>query len=231
MFEEGADVVDVGGESTRPGAEPVPVDEELRRVVPVVEALSRGHAARVSIDTMKPEIALAALQAGASTVNDVSGLRDPRMIEVVAEHDASVIIMHMLGDPRTMQVRPRYGDVVREISRYLSGRICAAEEAGVSPRRIMIDPGIGFGKTLEHNLEIVARLGELRALGKPIVIGVSRKAFIGRITGRPVEDRLEGSIVAATLATAHGANIVRVHDVGPTVRALKVAQAIRQRTR
>lgn len=153
------------------------------------------------------------------------------MVEVVAEHDAAVIIMHMLGDPRTMQLRPRYRDVVGEIKKYLAERVAAAESAGVNPRKIMVDPGIGFGKTMDHNLEIIARLGELKSLGKPIVIGVSRKAFIGKITGRPVEDRLEGSVVAAILAVLHGADIVRVHDVGPTVRALAVAVAISEKTR
>lgn len=231
MFADGADIVDVGGESTRPGADPVPVDEELRRVIPVVEALSNRHPGRVSIDTMKPEVAEAALYAGASTVNDVSGLRNAKMIEVVAEHDAAVIIMHMRGEPRTMQVRPRYRDVMGEIKTYLVERVAAAEGAGVSPRKIMVDPGIGFGKTMDHNLEIIARLRELRGLGKPVVIGVSRKAFIGKITGRPVEDRLEGSIVAATLAVIHGAHILRVHDVGPTVGALKVARAVMGKVR
>ena len=231
MFADGADIVDVGGESTRPGADPVPVDEELRRVIPVVEALSNRHPGRVSIDTMKPEVAEAALYAGASTVNDVSGLRNAKMIEVVAEHDAAVIIMHMRGEPRTMQVRPRYRDVMGEIKTHLAERVAAAEGAGVSPRKIMVDPGIGFGKTMDHNLEIIARLRELRGLGKPVVIGVSRKAFIGKITGRPVEDRLEGSIVAATLAVIHGADILRVHDVGPTVGALKVARAVMGKVR
>lgn len=231
MFAEGADIVDVGGESTRPGADPVSADEELRRVIPIIEALSEHHPGRISVDTMKPEVAQAALFAGASTVNDVSGLRDKDMIEVVAEHDAAVIIMHMLGSPRTMQERPRYSDVVRDIGSYLADRIAAAEKDGVSPRKIMVDPGIGFGKTKDHNLEIIARLSEFRSLGKPIVIGVSRKAFIGKITGRPVEDRLEGSVVAAALAAIHGANIVRVHDVGPTVRALAVAKAIMEKTR
>jgi len=231
MFADGADVVDVGGESTRPGAEPVPAEEEMRRVVPVVERLSERHPGRVSIDTMKPEVAEAALFAGASTVNDVSGLRNQKMIEVVAEHDAAVIIMHMLGEPRTMQVSPRYKDVVDDIKKYLWNRVAAAEMTGVSPRKIMVDPGIGFGKTKEHNLEILARLGELRSLGKPIVIGVSRKAFIGKITGRPVEERLEGSIAAATLAVREGADIVRVHDVKETVQALAVANAIIGRLR
>jgi dihydropteroate synthase len=231
MFAEGADIVDVGGESTRPGAESVPVDEELRRVIPIIESLSAHHPGRVSIDTMKPEVAEAALFAGASVVNDVSGLREQKMIDIVAEHDAAVIIMHMLGEPRTMQKSPRYKDVMGDIKKYLRDKIEAAERSGVGPSKIMVDPGIGFGKTKDHNLEIIARLGELRTLGKPIVIGVSRKAFIGKITGRPVEDRLDGSIAAAVLAVGHGAALVRAHDVGATVRALAVAQAIISKSR
>jgi len=226
MFGSGADIVDVGGESTRPGAEPVPLRVELARVTPVVEQLSKLNPGRVSVDTMKPEVAEAALYAGASTVNDVSGLRNPKMIEMIAEHDASVIIMHMLGEPRTMQKDPRYGDVVNDIMSYLSNRIDSAESAGVSPRRIMVDPGIGFGKTLGHNLEILVRLREFKALGKPIVVGVSRKSFIGKITGLPTDQRLEGSLAAAILAVREGASIVRAHDVAETVRALKVAGAI-----
>lgn len=226
MFAQGADIVDVGGESTRPGAEPVPVDEEMRRVLPVVEELSKARPGRISVDTMKPEVAEAALYAGASVINDVSGLRDRRMIEVATEHDAAVIIMHMRGNPRTMQIRPRYRDVVGEILAYLEERVAAAEEGGVNPKKIMVDPGIGFGKTLAHNLEILARLDEFRALGKPLVVGVSRKSFIGKLTGEEPKDRLGGSIAAAVLAVRRGANIVRVHDVAETVSALKVAGAI-----
>jgi len=230
MFDDGADIVDIGGESTRPGAEPVPEEEELRRVVPVVEELAKAHPGRISIDTMKPSVAEAALFSGATLVNDVSGLRNPRMIEIVAEHDAAVVIMHMKGEPRTMQVRPRYGDVMAEIIKYLGDRIAAAETVGVNPRKIIVDPGIGFGKTLEHNLEIIARLGELKCLGKPIAIGVSRKAFVGKLTGLSPDDRVEGSLAAAILAVREGANIVRVHDVRQTVRALAVAWPIVSRT-
>ena len=228
MFSQGADIVDVGGESTRPGATSIPSELETARTIPVVEELSALRPGRVSIDTMKPEVAEAALFAGASVVNDVSGLRDPKMIEVVAEHEASVIIMHMRGDPRTMQVNPRYRDVVKDVKAYLGERVEAAEEAGINPSRIMVDPGIGFGKTVEHNLEIISRLEELKTLRKPIVIGVSRKAFIGRVSGTdaPADERLPGSIVAAVLAVLHGASIVRVHDVAETVQALKVSQAI-----
>ena len=231
MFAAGADLVDVGGESTRPGAEPVPVDAEALRTLGVVEALSAHRPGRVSIDTYKPDVAERALFAGATIVNDVTGLRDPRMIDVVAEHDATVIIMHMKGEPRTMQVRPRYKDVVADVVAFLRDRVEAAEDAGVSPSKIMVDPGVGFGKTLDHNLEIVARLREFRTLGKPIVVGVSRKAFIGRLTDLPPEERVEGSLAAAVLAVRNGADVVRVHDVSETVRALKVAVPILNKER
>lgn len=229
MFSSGADIVDVGGESTRPGAEPVPADAEAARTVEVVSALAATHPGRVSIDTYKPEVAAGALLAGASIVNDVTGLRDPRMLEVAVEHDASVVIMHMKGEPRTMQARPRYKDVVSEILLFLQERVGVAEDAGIKPNRIMVDPGIGFGKTLDHNLEIIARLGELRSLGKPVVIGVSRKSFIGKLTGLPPAERIEGSLAAAVLAVRNGADIVRVHDVTETVRALMVAVPIIRR--
>ena len=226
MFSSGADLVDIGGESTRPGADAVSVKAESARTVKVVEALAARHPGRISIDTMKPRVAEQALLSGASIVNDVGGLRDPGMIEIVAEHGASIIIMHMKGEPRTMQVRPSYKDVVREVRAFLEDRVSAAEEGGIDPRSIMIDPGIGFGKSLEHNLEILARLSEFKGLGKPIVIGVSRKSFIGRITGEPVEKRLEGSLAAAVLAVREGADIVRVHDVPETFQALRVAREI-----
>jgi dihydropteroate synthase len=226
QFEQGADLVDVGGESTRPGADPVPARLEMARTIGVVEVLARARPGRVSIDTMKPEVAKSALLAGATIVNDVSGLRDPEMIEVVAEHGASAIIMHMLGEPRTMQVRPKYKDVVQDIIAYLGERVAAAEAGGVEPRKIMVDPGIGFGKTLEHNLEILARLDEFKALGKPVVIGVSRKSFIGKITRAPAEERVGGSIAAALVAAKNGASIVRVHDVRETVDALRIASDI-----
>lgn len=226
MFEAGADIVDIGGESTRPGADPVPIDLESKRTLGVVEALNQYRPGRVSIDTYKPEIAERALYAGATIVNDVTGLRDDRMIKVVAEQDAAVVIMHMKGEPKTMQARPTYKDVVSEISLFLSDRVEAAERAGIRPKKIMIDPGIGFGKTLHHNLEIIARLREFKALGKPIVIGVSRKAFIGKLTGLPPNQRLEGSIAAAVAAAMNGADVLRVHDVVETVRAMTVVAPI-----
>ena len=226
MFESGADLVDVGGESTRPGAKPVPSEIEISRTVPIIEALSRLRPGRISVDTMKPEVAEAALFAGASVVNDVSGLRDRRMVEIVAEHDAAVVIMHMLGEPRNMQAKPRYKDVVADIKSFLVERITAAEEGGIASRRIMIDPGIGFGKTVDHNLEILARLREFKSLGKPLVIGVSRKGFIGKISGAPADQRLPGSLAVAVLAVKEGADVVRVHDVPETAQALKLEQAI-----
>lgn len=229
MFSSGADIVDVGGESTRPGAETVPARMEIERTIPVVERLAGKHPGRVSIDTYKPMVAKSALSTGATIVNDVSGLRDPKMIEVVAEFGASVIIMHMKGEPKTMQNDPKYDDVVAEVTEFLKDRIDAAESNGIERDRIMVDPGIGFGKTLDHNIEILARLGEFKGLGKPIVIGASRKSFIGNITGLPAEQRLEGSLAAAIIASCKGADFIRTHDVEATSRALKVADAIHRR--
>ena len=223
MITSGAELVDVGGESTRPGAEAVTAKEELRRVAEVVKRLSELHPGRVSIDTMKPEVADAALRAGASIVNDVSGLRDEHMRTVIAEHEASVIIMHMLGDPRTMQEAPRYDDVVKEVAEYLSNKVAYAEDGGIARERIMIDPGIGFGKTVEHNIEIVSRLEELKAIGRPVVMGVSRKSFIGAVTKTSPSERLGASIATATIAAANSADIIRAHDVKETVHALKMA--------
>lgn len=230
MMSMGATLLDIGGESTRPDAEEVSLGEELRRTTGVIEALSQSYPGRVSIDTMKPEVAEAALKAGASIVNDVSGLRNRRMIEVVASNDAAVVIMHMKGDPRTMQKSPQYEDVVAEIIDYLNDRVAEAEAEGVSSDRIMVDPGIGFGKTVDHNIEILSRLREFRSLGKPVVIGVSRKSFIGAISPSTVEDRLGGSVAAATIAAIHSANIVRAHDVGETVQALMVAWKVHSKS-
>jgi dihydropteroate synthase len=226
MMDQGAYLLDVGGESTRPNAQSISPEEELGRVGPVVQRLSARYPGRVSIDTMKPEVADRALDMGAVILNDVGGFRDPRMIEVAANHGATVIVMHMQGTPRTMQLSPSYEDVVSEIVEFLVERIDALEGAGVDPDRIMVDPGIGFGKDLAHNLEILARLREFRTIGKPLVIGVSRKAFIGRISGLPPDQRLGGSISAALMAAREGADILRVHDVLHTSTALKVMQAI-----
>lgn len=229
MLTSGAAFVDVGGESTRPGAKPVPAAEEIRRTVGVVKTLSKRYPGRISIDTRKSTVAEEALRAGASIVNDVNGLRGERMLEVVAEFDASAIIMHMSGTPETMQKAPRYKDVVDDIIAFLHERVEATERAGVDPNRIMVDPGIGFGKTLNHNLEILARLSEFRSLGKTIVVGVSRKSFIGGLTGAGVDERLPGSLAAAIAAADRGANILRVHDVPETCQALGVSQQIARR--
>jgi dihydropteroate synthase len=226
LLDDGADLLDVGGESTRPGAEAVDADEELRRVGPVIEALA-ADGASVSVDTSKATVAAAALDAGAEIVNDVSALRtDPEMATLCAERGCGVVLMHMKGTPRTMQESPSYGDVVADVRAFLAERIEAARAAGVSEERIWIDPGIGFGKTVEHNLELLRRLGELRELGRPIVIGTSRKSFIGEITGREVDERLGGTVASNVLALAAGAEVFRVHDVRAVREALAVATAV-----
>jgi dihydropteroate synthase len=224
---DGAGILDIGGESTRPGADPVGAEEERRRVVPVIEGLrERGVRAQVSVDTSKASVAAAALEAGAALVNDVTALRgDPAMVELVAARGAECCLMHMLGEPRTMQEDPRYGDVVSEVKAFLQERMAFAVNQGVSEDRILLDPGIGFGKTAEHNLELLGRLGELVALGRPVVIGTSRKSFLGRITGRTVDDRLAGTIATNVLAYERGARIFRVHDVAPVYDALVIAGA------
>jgi dihydropteroate synthase len=224
---EGATMLDVGGESTRPGAEPVSADDELRRVVPVVEGLvAAGARSQISIDTSKASVAQAALDAGATLVNDVSALRgDGAMAAVVASSGADCCLMHMLGEPRTMQDDPRYGDVVSEVKAFLEGRMAFAVAAGIAEERILLDPGIGFGKTREHNLQLMRRLGELAALGRPLVVGFSRKSFLGRITGRGVDDRVAATVAANVLAYERGASIFRVHDAGPTHDALAIAAA------
>jgi dihydropteroate synthase len=225
LLAAGADIVDVGGESTRPGAAEVPADEEIERVLPVVEALA-GEGATVSIDTSKAVVAEAALEAGAAIVNDVTALADPRMAPVCAERGPEVILMHMKGTPRTMQDDPVYADVVTDVRDFLAARIGFALEAGIAEERIWVDPGIGFGKRVEHNLELIARLGELSELGRPIVVGASRKTFIGRVTGRDVSDRLGGSIAAVVLGLSRGADVLRVHDVAETLQAVRVAERI-----
>lgn len=228
MVEAGAAIIDVGGESTRPGAAPVPESEELERTVPVVSALSRAAAgATISIDTTKLSVAQAALDAGASYVNDVSALRsDPEMAALVADRGARCCLMHMLGEPRTMQDDPRYVDVVDDVKAFLSARAEAAVAQGIPERHIDVDPGIGFGKTAEHNLELLRRLDEITALGFRVVVGVSRKSFIGRITGvQAARDRVAGTIAANVLAYERGARVFRVHDVEPTAQALALAAA------
>jgi dihydropteroate synthase len=225
LVHEGAGIVDVGGESTRPGADPVPAAEELERVLPVVEGLA-GEAAQVSIDTMKLAVAEAALDAGASYVNDVTAFRhDPELAALVADRGADCCLMHMLGEPRTMQQDPRYGDVVDDVKAFLDERMAAAVRAGVAEARIQLDPGIGFGKTLEHNLELLRRLDELAALGRPLVIGTSRKSFLGRLTGRDVTERVHATVATSVMAFERGATVFRVHDVAATADALAVTAA------
>lgn len=236
MIDEGADIIDVGGESTRPrsvaygeGAEPVSVEEELRRVIPVIERLVQRTDIPLSIDTYKAEVARQALRAGAVIVNDISGLHfDPRMAEVVAEAHASVVIMHIKGTPKTMQENPTYEDIYGEITMSLSEGIALAQSAGIE--QIIIDPGIGFGKTTEHNLQIIAGLECFCALGYPLCVGASRKSFIGVVLNLPVTDRLEGSLAAGVAAVLHGAHILRVHDVRATKRAVMIADAIKRST-
>ena len=226
LVRDGADILDVGGESTRPGAEAVSAEEELARTEPVVAGLAAaGH--EVSIDTSKLAVAEAALDAGATIVNDVTALRgDPEIGPLCAEREAVLILMHMQGDPRTMQLDPIYDDVVDDVKAFLAERLEAALAAGVKEERVWLDPGIGFGKTFEHNLELLSRLGELRSLGRPLVVGTSRKSFIGKVDGSSVEDRIGGTIASSILAMAEGADVLRVHDVAEVAQAAKVAAAI-----
>jgi dihydropteroate synthase len=227
MVAEGADVVDVGGESTRPGSDPVPAGDEIERVVPVISALAREiPAVPISIDTRKAGVAAAAIDAGASVVNDVSGGRDPGMFDVVREREAALVLMHMRGEPKTMQEHPTYRDVVGEVREHLRGRVEAAELAGVAAERIAVDPGIGFGKDLAHNLELLRRIDALAELGRPILVGPSRKRFIGTILDLPEDQRVEGTIGAVVWSVSRGAHVVRVHDVREVVRAVRVADAI-----
>ncbi|HEY6524443.1 MAG TPA: dihydropteroate synthase [Solirubrobacteraceae bacterium] len=224
---EGAGILDIGGESTRPGAQPVASVAELDRVLPVIEGLrERGAAAQISIDTSKAAVAGAALDAGAALVNDVTALRgDPAMAELVAGRGVQCCLMHMLGEPRTMQDDPRYEDVVSDVKAFLEERLAFAVASGIAEERILLDPGIGFGKTAAHNLELLARLDELAAIGRPLVIGTSRKSFLGRITGRSVDERLAATIATNVLAYERGARVFRVHDVAPVRDALVIAGA------
>jgi dihydropteroate synthase len=227
LADEGADLLDIGGESTRPGAKGVTAEEELARVAPVLEALIRDEGPAVSIDTSKFAVAEAALSLGAAMVNDVTALRgEPELAGLCADRRCEVVLMHMLGDPRTMQENPVYDDVVDDIKAFLAERIEFAVSEGIEAERIWIDPGIGFGKTVEHNLELHRRLGELAELGRPIAFGSSRKGFLGKLTGAEVDQRLGGSIASNVIAYANGAEMLRVHDVGPMRQALIVADAI-----
>lgn len=225
MIEEGAAIIDIGGESTRPGASPVDVEEELRRVIPVVEQLVT-LAAIVSVDTSKPAVARAALSAGAHLINDVRAMADPDLLAVVANSDAGLCLMHMRGEPGTMQDAPRFDDVVEEVRGFLEERAERCQQAGIARERILIDPGFGFGKTLEHNLILLRRLEHIVDLGYPVLIGVSRKRMIGAITGRAADARVAGGVAAAVVAVQNGARVVRTHDVAATVDGLKIVSRI-----
>jgi dihydropteroate synthase len=222
MANEGADIIDVGGESTRPGAQPVSAQEEMDRVVPVIEALRENISLPISIDTSKPEVMRAAVAAGAGFINDVRALRDEGALEAAASLEVPVCLMHMQGEPRGMQENPRYRDVLSEIGDFLRARLQAAQAAGIPAQRLVIDPGFGFGKTLEHNLELLRGLKKLQSLGAPILVGLSRKSLIGKALGLPAEGRLQASVALALMAVQNSARIVRVHDVGPTVETLRM---------
>ena len=226
MVEDGADVIDIGGESTRPGARPVPLREELCRTIPVIKRIAKKIKVPLSIDTYKPEVAESAIDCGASLINDTSGLRDPRMIKVAASKKCGVVIMHCKGSPRTMQAKPRYDSLIDEIITYLHNAITRAEAGGVAKNKIIVDPGIGFGKTASHNLQILKRLKEFKVLGQPILVGPSRKSFIGKILDLPPAERLYGTISASVLAASNGADFLRVHDVKEVSQAISVADSI-----
>jgi dihydropteroate synthase len=228
MAEEGATIIDVGGESTRPGAAPVGVAEELRRVLPVIGALAARRVAVISVDTSKGEVMRAAVAAGAGLINDVRALEVPGSVEAAVASGAAVCLMHMRGEPRTMQDDPRYEDVVADVRGYLASRLATCRQAGIGPDRLCIDPGIGFGKRTEHNLALLASLDRLAEPQIPVLVGVSRKSLVGMITGRPVGGRLAGSVALAALAVMRGAAIVRAHDVAATVDAVKVASALKR---
>lgn len=227
LAQEGADLVDVGAESTRPGAAPVAAAEQIRRLAPVVEALAADPAIVVSVDTASAEVAAWALGAGAHVINDVTGLGDPDMAATLAPTGAGVVLMHLRGTPADMQDDPRYDDVATEVRAHLAARVERAVAAGIAPERLAVDPGIGFGKTAGHNLEILARLSELKALGRPVLVGVSRKRFLGASLGLAVEQRLEAGLAATAIAVFLGAAIVRTHDVTETVRAVRIAAELR----
>jgi dihydropteroate synthase len=226
MVDDGADIVDIGGESSRPGAKAVSVKEEIKRVIPVIKALAKKIKVPISIDTYKPQVARQALDNGAAIVNDITGLRNLKMAKLVARYNAGVVIMHMKGNPRTMQINPEYESLIDEIIEFLDKAIKRAQEIDVDKEKIIVDPGIGFGKTLEHNLEILKRLRELKVLGRPILVGPSRKSFIGKILNVQAQERLSGTLSACVLAVKNGANLVRVHDVKEVKQALKVLDKI-----
>lgn len=225
MVEEGADLIDIGGESTRPGAVAVGEQEELERVVPLVEALAAELPVPISVDTSKPAVMRAAVDAGAGMINDVYALRLPGAVETVAALDVPVCLMHLLGEPRTMQQSPHYADVIAEVGAFLRQRVAACEAAGIARERLLLDPGFGFGKTLAHNLTLLRRLAELRAPGLPLLVGLSRKSMVGALLDAPVAERLHGSVAAAVIAAWQGAAIVRVHDVKATAEAMRIVAA------
>jgi dihydropteroate synthase len=225
LIDDGADLLDIGGESTRPGSDPVPADEELRRVIPVIEGIRSFSSVPLSIDTTKSEVARAALRSGANVINDISGTTfDPKMTDAVAEHGAILVIMHMLGTPKTMQQDPHYDDVVREVRQWLDERAATLRSRGI--QRLVVDPGFGFGKRLADNFQLLARLDSLRTLGYPLLVGTSRKSFLGALFNAPPEDRLEGTLISNILAVMKGATILRVHDVRQVRRALSFLQAV-----
>jgi dihydropteroate synthase len=226
MARAGAAIIDIGGESTRPGALPVAAGEELARVLPVLEALVAAGAPPVSVDTTKPEVMRAAADAGAELINDVMALRAPGALQAAAASGCAVCLMHMQGEPRTMQQAPRYDDVVTEVYDFLAARVEACLQAGIERARLLVDPGFGFGKSLAHNLALMRHLGRFKSLGVPLLVGVSRKSMIGGVTGRPVEERLAGGLALATLAAREGAAIIRSHDVAPTLDVLAVTAAV-----
>jgi len=227
MIEEGADIIDIGGESTRPGAKKVSLEEEAKRVIPVIKKLRKHFKIPISIDTYKSKLAKKALESGANMVNDISGLKfDPQMKKIISKYDVPVVIMHIKGVPQNMQINPEYTDLMGEIISYLKDSIKTAEKEGIDPQKIIIDPGIGFGKTTKNNLEIIRRLPELKKLDKPILIGVSRKSFIGNILRLPLSERLEGSLAANSIAVFQGASIVRTHDIKATRRVADLVKAI-----
>jgi dihydropteroate synthase len=226
---EGAAILDIGGESTRPGAAPVSADEELRRVLPVIEGLAGGSAV-LSIDTSKPEVMRAAAAAGAELINDVYALRLPGALEAAAESGCAVCVMHMQGEPRTMQKDPQYGDVVNEVKAFLEARVQSCRAAGIAAERIAIDPGFGFGKTLAHNAALLRGLGAFTALNRPVLVGLSRKSMLGRILDKPADERVYGSLALAVMAVLNGARIVRAHDVAATADALKTVAAMQEHT-
>jgi dihydropteroate synthase len=228
MVDEGAAIIDIGGESTRPGAQPVSANEEMDRVIPLIEALVQEIALPISVDTSKAQVMREAVSAGVGMINDVMALREPDALSAAAEFKVPVCLMHILGKPRTMQQDPQYGDVVAEVKAFLKQRLTACEAAGISLERLIIDPGFGFGKTLSHNLELLNHLDKLADLGQPMLVGISRKSMIGALLGdRPVDERLYGSLGAAVVAAMKGGAIMRVHDVQATVDALAIVSALR----